>query len=56
MIQAPFNSSCVTLQYETGMKLFHRVVPEISDIKNLNNSVPLRVVSDRFSWSLSFVG
>ena len=27
MIQAPLNSSCTALQYETGMKFFHRVVP-----------------------------
>ena len=57
MIQAPFNSSCVALQYETGTKFFHRAVPEIRDIKNLKKSVPPRVVSERFSWkSLSFVG
>ena len=28
MIQVPFNSSCVALQYETGTKFFHLVVPE----------------------------
>ena len=27
--QAPFNSSCVALQYEPGMKFFHPAVPEI---------------------------
>ena len=34
MIQPPFNSSCVALQYEPGTKFFHRAVPEIQDIKN----------------------
>ena len=29
MFQAPFNSSCVALQYEPGTKFFHRAVPEI---------------------------
>ena len=29
MFQAPFDSSCVALQYETGTKFFHRAVPEI---------------------------
>ena len=37
MIQPPFCSSCVALQYETGMKFFHRVVPELCDIKNQKN-------------------
>ena len=34
MIQAPFNSSCVALQYETGTKLLHRVVPKLHAVKN----------------------
>ena len=34
IIQTPFNSSCAALQYETGMKFFHRAVPEIHDIEN----------------------
>ena len=34
MIQVPFNSSCVALQYETGTKFFHRAVLELHDIKN----------------------
>ena len=34
MIQVPFNSSCVALQYETGMKFFHRAVPELHTVKN----------------------
>ena len=39
MIQEPFNSSCVALQYKTGMKFFHRVVPELHGIKNRKISV-----------------
>ena len=34
MIQPPFNSSCVALQYEPGTKFFHRVVPELHAGKN----------------------
>ena len=34
MIQVPFNCSCVALQYETGMKFFHRAVPELHAVKN----------------------
>ena len=34
MIQVPFNSSCVALQYETGTKFFHRAIPELHAIKN----------------------
>ena len=34
MIQPPFCSSCVALQYEPGMKYFHQTVPELCDIKN----------------------
>ena len=33
MIQAPFNSSCVALQYETGTKIFHRAVPELHAVQ-----------------------
>ena len=33
MIQPPFCSSCIALQYEPGTKFFHRAVPEIHDIK-----------------------
>ena len=33
MIQAPFNSSCVALQYETGTKFFHRAVPMLHAVK-----------------------
>ena len=29
MIQVPFNSSCTALQYETGMKFFHRAIPKL---------------------------
>ena len=35
MIQVPFNSSCVALQYETGTKFFHRAVPELHAVKNI---------------------
>ena len=38
MIQAPFNSSFVALQYKTGTKFFHRAVPELHGIKKLENS------------------
>ena len=34
MIQIPFNSSCVALQHETGMKFFHRAVREVHGIEN----------------------
>ena len=37
MIQVPFNSSCVALQYETGTKFFHRAVPELHGIKKSEN-------------------
>ena len=29
MIQIPFNSSCVALQYETGIKFIHQAIPEL---------------------------
>ena len=29
MIEPPFNSTCVALQYKPGTKFFHRVVPEL---------------------------
>ena len=45
MIQVPFSSSCVALQYETGMKFFHRAIPELHSIKNQENSVQPRGVS-----------
>ena len=31
MIQSPFNSSCVALQYEPETKFFDQVVPELYD-------------------------
>ena len=34
MIQVPFNSPCTALQYETGMKFFHRAVPKLHAVKN----------------------
>ena len=33
MIQLPFCSSCVALQYEPEMKFFHWVVPELCDLQ-----------------------
>ena len=39
MIQVPFNSSCVALQYEIGTKFFHWAVPELYGIKNQKISV-----------------
>ena len=39
IIQAPFNSSCVALQYKTGTKFFHRAVPVTHSIKNQKISV-----------------
>ena len=39
MIQVPFTSSCVALQYETGTKFFHRAVPELHIIENHKISV-----------------
>ena len=36
MIQPPFCSTYVALQYETGMKLFHRAVTELHDIKAIH--------------------
>ena len=34
MIQVPFNSSCVALQYETGTKFFHRAVSKLYAVIN----------------------
>ena len=34
MIQVPFNSTCIALQYDTGTKFFHRAIPELHAIKN----------------------
>ena len=57
MFQAPFNSSCVALQYEPGTKFFHQAVLELHDIKNRKNSVLPRVVSVRFFLGIfSIVG
>ena len=49
MIQAPFNSSCVALQYKTGTKFFHRAVPELHGIKNQKISVQPRGIFHMFS-------
>ena len=49
MIQAPFNSSCVALQYETGTKFFHRAVPELHGIKKQKISVQPRGIFHIFS-------
>ena len=37
MIQVPFHSSCVALQYKTGTKFFHRAVPKLYAVKNSIN-------------------
>ena len=34
MIQPPFNSCCVALQYEPGTKFFHRAVPELHKVEH----------------------
>ena len=39
MIQVPFHSSCIALQYKTGMKFFHRAVPKLHAVKNRKISV-----------------
>ena len=49
MIQVPFNSSCVALQYETGTKFFHQAVPELHGIKNQKISVQPRGIFRIFS-------
>ena len=49
MIQAPFHSSCVALQYETGTKFFHRAVPELHSIENHKISVQPRGIFHIFS-------
>ena len=33
MIQQPFNSSCVALQYEPGTKFFYSAVPELHAVQ-----------------------
>ena len=45
MIQPPFNSSCVALQYEPGTKFFHRAVPELHGLQNSEISVEPRGIS-----------
>ena len=47
MIQPPFNSSCVALQYEPGTKFFHRAVPELHCHKKSEISVQPRGISIR---------
>ena len=37
MIQVPFCSSCIALQYKTGTKFFHRAVPKLHAVKNSIN-------------------
>ena len=34
MLQSPFNSSCVTLQYEPGAMFFHLAVPKLRSHTN----------------------
>ena len=46
MIQPPLDSSCGALQYEHGIKFFHR---EIRSIQNQENSVQQHGVSGRVS-------
>jgi hypothetical protein len=41
IIRAPFNSSCAALQYETGMKFFDWVVPELHADKILQKIITL---------------
>ena len=44
MIQPPFCSSCVALQYEPRIKFFHQAVPKLQDIRYWENSMhPLGV-------------
>ena len=47
MIQPPFCSSCVALQYEPGMKFFHRMVPVLHAVKVCAKISILRMVSSR---------
>ena len=49
MIQVPFHSSCVALQYKTKTKFFHRAVPELHGIKNRKISVQPRGILHVFS-------
>ena len=49
MIQAAFNTSCVALQYKTGMEFFHLAVPELHGIKNQKTSVQPRGIFHIFS-------
>ena len=49
MIQVPFNSSCVALQYKTGTKFFNGAVPELYGIKNQKISVQLCGIFHIFS-------
>ena len=39
MIQPPFYSPCVALQYEPGTKFFHRAVPELHVLKKSEISI-----------------
>ena len=54
MIKAPFNSSSVALQYETGTKFFHRAVPELHGIKNQKILVQPRGIFRIFSKVLIY--
>ena len=53
MIQPPFNSSSVALQYEPGTKLFHQAVPELHSHKQSEISVPPCGISVRTKWRSS---
>ena len=50
MIQVPFNSSCVALQYETGTKFFHRAVPKLHAVKNNAKLLFYRVLLHTNQW------
>ena len=45
MIQPPFCSYCVALQYEPGTKFFHRAVPELHGLQKSEISVQPRSIS-----------
>ena len=48
MIQQPFCSSCVALQYEPGTKFFHRAVPELHAVKiSAKNSFQRMILSTK---------
>ena len=48
MIEVPFHSSCVALQYKTKTKLFHRAIPELHGIKNRSHPLSLYILTLAF--------